>query len=366
MSEKYFEYILWVLLIAALLLPVLLWHGYTRLKFLQNLVRINVLKFQQKNNQNLLFSTMILNKCARLLFFNRSSKARSALNMLACGRPDKAIVFLQNTNPQAALLLQAHFDTNAAYKNNKQHKIIKITDNKFGVYLPIMAHLCNDRSAMLSAVSRLNTVAKSYNRPVKAYYDAISAYAYLQEGDMLSASQQASAALKFFQKRKFAVETASCHLILAQIYRISCINDVAQTMIESAIKIYETQNVPLFEARAIAAKGMLMVFENRYDEAEDMYDKVMAMPITAQLQADIYNQQTLLYLAKKNTAKAQYYADMALNAQKRLKNRFGTAFALQLSAHVAFLQNKNRKASDMASQASDLYTKQKNCQVKII
>ena len=63
------------------------------------------------------------------------------------------------------------------------------------------------------------------------------AISYLQEGDMLSASEQASLALKLFKHQHFLFEEAQTYLLLAEIYRISCVNDIAQTMIESALKI---------------------------------------------------------------------------------------------------------------------------------
>jgi len=360
MSEKYFEWTIYFLLICAILLPVLIWRLHMRLHFLQNLVRIGILKRQQKSNFNLLFSADILNKSVRILFFRTAAEAKHALRALTGGNTAPAVAFLQKKQPALALLLLAHTDINEAYKQSKRRHIPQITDRKYGVYIPLLAHLVHDRHTMLAAVEKITPQLAKYDRTAQAYFKAVAAYAYLHEGDMLSASQNASAALKFFQKKQFAAETAACHLILAEIYRISCVNDVAQTMIESALKIYQTQNTPLFLAKAHTIKGMLMVFENRFEEAEAEYQKALQLPLTPQLHADISNQLALLKLAQDDTATAANYVRQALDMQKRMKNPYGTAFSLQLSAHIHFQKKQHRLTVKTASEACNLYLKQKN------
>lgn len=359
MSEKYFEYLLF-LLIGASILSMLIWRWYIRLRFLQNIVRINILKRQQKSNQNLFFSTAILNRCTVILYLNRKQISRRALRALVGGNTEPAVDFLQTKFPQLAALLFAHSDTISAYRQIKKHKIISPSDRKYGVFIPILAYLTNDRRTLLSAVGKFNLRSKHHNALTTAYYNAVSSHVYLYEGDMLSASQNASAALKFFQKRRYAIETAACHLILAQIYRISCVNDIAFTMIESAIKIYQTQKTPLFLARAVTAKGMLMVFENRYEEAAEEYDKALKLPITQQLYADILNQKVLLFLAQNNLKTAQKLIAEAADIQHKLKNPYGNALSLQLSAHVQFQKKQYRKAAETAQKAFNLYAKHNN------
>ncbi len=360
MSEKYFEWVISFLLVCVILLPALIWRLHIRLRFLQNLVRINILKRQQQSNQNLLFSADILNKSVRVLFFSAEAKAHASLRALIGGNTAPAVAYLQIKHPALSLLLHAHSDINEASKQIKRRHIPQITDRKYGVYIPLTAHLVHDRRTLLSAVEKINPLLSQYDRTAQAYFKAIAAYAYLHEGDMLSASQNASAALKFFQKKQFAMETAACHLILAEIYRISCVNDIAQTMIDSALKIYQTQNAPLFLAKARTAKGMLMVFENRFEEADDEYRKALQLPVTTQLHADILNQLALLKLAQNNPAAATDYIKQALEMQKQLKNQYGTAFSLQLFAHIHFQKKQHRLTVTAAEEACNLYLKQKN------
>lgn len=360
MSEKIFEYTLWFLAALLLMLPALIWRWHLRLRFLQNLVRINVLKRQQKSNHNLFFSTLILNSGTKLLYISRKREAETALRALIAGDTLPAAEFLLSKDEFMALLLQAHNDTATVFRRINRRKKIWLNNRKYGVFFPILAQAAGERSAMLAAVNKTALTVKQLDKEQAAYHNAVSAYAYLHEGDMLSASQNASAALKFFQKKQYAVETATCHLLLAQIYRISCVNDVAQTMIESAIAIYKTQKTPLFLARAVVAKGMLMVFENRLDEADELYQRALDMPITLQLKADIYNQTALLRLAQKKIKEAATFADKALLLQQKSKNKYGTAFALQLKAHAAFAAGKYRKTVEAAQQALPMYKKQDN------
>lgn len=360
MSEKYFEYILWILSAVLLILPALIWRWHLRLRFLQNLVRINVLKRQQKSNHNLFFSTYILNKCTRLLYFSRGTEAQTAIRALVAGDTTPAAVYWQTKDSFLSYLLQAHNDTDAVFRQIAKQGKIWLDNYEYGVFFPILAHTVAKRAIMIKAVNKSAQLPKFRNATVSAYHQAVAAYAYLHEGDMLSASQNASAALKFFQKKQYAVETATCHLLLAQIYRISCVNDVAQTMIESAIAIYKTQKAPLFSARAVVAKGMLMVFENRLNEADELYQQALNMPITPQLEADIYNQTALLRLAQKNIKEAAIFADKALLLQQKLKNKYGTAFALQLTALAAFAAGRHRKTAETAQRALQMYKKQDN------
>ncbi|MBR6355776.1 MAG: tetratricopeptide repeat protein [Alphaproteobacteria bacterium] len=358
MSEKYFAYFI-IATMALMCLPLFVWRWRARLRYLQNLARINILKRQQKINNPVFFSTAVINQCVRYLYLKNFTAAKSALAALAGGRTEKAVELLMPQNPFLALLLKAHISTAEAYRQIKRQKKQWLLDRQYAVYLPILAQLTYDRQTALSAVTALDKSARR-NKETNAYYNYIAAYMYLHEGDMLSGSQAASAALKYFQKKQYAAETAACHLALAEIYRISCVNDIAETMIDSAVKIYQTQKTPLFEAKAVVAKGMLMVFENRLQEAHELYAKALQMPITEQLRADIYNQTALLCLAQNDIKAAQKHITTAQKMQQALKNPHGTAFSLQLAAHIAFCRKQHNKTVELADKAAALYAKQHN------
>lgn len=358
MSEKYFIYFM-VAAVALMFLPLLIWRWQARLHYLQNLARINILKRQQKVNGATFFSTAVISQSVRCLYLKRNPTAKSALAALAGGRTEQAVTQIMPQNPFLAALLKAHTSLNEAYRQIKRQKKQWLSNLQYGVYLPILAQLTYDRQTALTAVAALDKSARR-NKETSAYYNYIASYMYLHEGEMLSASQTASAALKYFQKKQYAMETAACHLALAEIYRISCVNDIAETMVDSAVRIYQIQKTPLFEAKAVVAKGMLMVFENRFSEAHDCYEKALKMPITEQLRADIYNQIALLCLAQGNIITAQKHISAALKMQQSLKNPHGTALSFQLAAHIAFCRKQHNKTVKLAEQAAAMYDKQHN------
>lgn len=357
MTAKYFIYFIIILLFALIFLCVSAWRWHARLRYLQNLTRINLLKRQQKMNHSTFFATAVVNQCVRLLYLSRST---SALKSLVAGHTERATELLMSKNYYLAVLLMAHTSPAKAYKQIKQQKKQWLAQPQYSVFLPLLAQLLYDRRTAFAAVTALSPSFAHKNTTTAAYYRYVAAHSYLYEGDMLSASQTASAALKFFQKKQYAAETASCHLLLAEIYRISCVNDIAETMIDSAIHIYQIHKTPLFTAKAIVAKGMLLVFENRFAEARTLYEKALNMPITRQLLADTYNQIALLCLAENNFAAAHKNITSALLLQQNLQNKHSMALSLQLAAHIAFGRKHHIKTVKLAQDAAQLYEKQHN------
>ncbi|MBP5215555.1 MAG: tetratricopeptide repeat protein, partial [Alphaproteobacteria bacterium] len=324
-----------------------------RLKFLQKLVRLNTLKRQQKSEIPVLFSSEILKQACRILFRKHGLESRAALLFLVIGKPQKAATLLNILYPQISLLLLAHIDARAAYKKILKNKKLFTNSAKYGVYLPMMALLLYDFKTFSTALSKL--AAEKIKPNCRGYYNWLSGFAYLNEGDMLSASQKASEALKFFQRKKYAAEAAGCYLLLADIYRVSCVNDVAETMLNAALELYKQQKLPLATAQTIVLKGMLMLFENRPEEAADKYEQALKLPITGQLTADIYNQQALLLLAQNKAVKARKVAEKALLLQQKSENKYAEALSLQLLSQIVFKQEHYRLAVKYAETAEKIY-----------
>ena len=195
---------------------------------------------------------------------------------------------------------------------------------------------------------------------MKAYYFYISAFIYLQEADMMSASQNASKALEMFKKYGYFYEEAQCYLLMAEIYRVSCVHDIAQTMIESAIKIYEKMKLSYLHAQSMTVLGMLMLFENRFEEANDKFNIALDLCESSKINAEIYNQKALLNLAQKNNKEAEKNANRALVLHEKMKNYRGVAYSKQLLGHIYQNNRKYIKSSLFAQEASQLYLKQKN------
>lgn len=358
MTEKYFIYSALIFFAAAIILPMIFVRYFNRLKFLQKLVRINVLKRQQKAEIPVLFASEILQQSCEVLFKKHNFEAKTALLMLTIGKVQKAVSALYITHPQLSLLLWAHADALAAYKKMLKHKKLFSESPKYGVYFPLTALLLFDFKTAYTALAKIKP-QKIKSRTL-GYYNYLTASAYLSDGDMLSASQKASEALKIFKKQAYAAEAASCYVLMTDIYRLCCINDVAETMIDAAIDLYRQQKLPLFEARSLTIKGMLMLFENRYEEADCKYEQALNLPITKQLTADIFNQQALSHLAQNRLNKAEKYAKNALLMQTELHNPHGTSFSLQLLSQISFRQQHYRLTEKYADEALKIYTKKQN------
>ena len=358
MSEKYFEYSLFLICGLSTLIPLIWLYLNIKLKHLQKLTRIRVMKRQQKNQNALFLSSAILNKCCKKLFFVSDKKASHALSALVGGRTQKAAAYFKNTQPQLSLLLEAHQDTPSAYKKILRQKTLWLKNEEYCIYLPLLAYIMFDKKTMHSAIAKINPQKLSKNN--LAYYNYCAAFAYLYDGDMLSASQKASVSLEYFRKKKYSYEGAKCYLLLGEIYRLSCVNDVAQTMIEAAIKITHEQKTPQFSAQSIAALGMLMLFENRYEEAEDNFNKALQSAQTDNLCADIYNQKARLYIAKNKLNEASKEIIKALPIFINSKNRHGQAFSRQLSAQIYFNKKQYNRAVELANEAKDIYEKTNN------
>lgn len=358
MSMKYFEYILFLLPVVFFLLPLVIWRINNKLHFLQKLAILNILKRQQHFTSKVLFSTPIILESCRHLYFKFDKKSTQALQYLIVGKPEKAIAVLHETNILLSILLLAHINAKLAYGKLKKHKKQIINHPKYRVYYPILAHLLFDFTSFHNSVQSIS--GKGHSSLSYAYYNYISTYVYLTEGDMLSASQNASAALKYFEKHRYFAESAECYILLAEIYRISCINDIAHTMLDSALKIYKKQNLSFFIARTLTYKGMLMLFENQYDAAQEYYIKAISLTDNYQLISDINNQQAILYLSQNRLTQAMQQAKSALKIHTLLKNKHTEALSRQLLSQITMAKKQYPTAEKYALSAADLYLKQKN------
>ena len=362
MFEKYFEYGLLLFLFGILIMPYAVWRVHTKLRYLQKLARINVMKQQQTLPDKAFFSSDILNIAVKKLYFSKSKKAQKALARLIGGKVKSAAEYFYKKDLQLSLLLTAHDDTEHTYRQMKNlKKCIWIESQQYGIYFPILMHLMHDQKKFRSSYEKVQKKMKfRKSDSLDACNKYISSCVYLQEGDMLSASQNASAALKIFQKYHYSAEEAETYLLLAEIYRLSCVNDVAYSMLQSALKIYRTQKLRRCEAETIALIGRQFLFENRYEEALAKYDEALQIAPNDNLKADIYNQLALVFIAQDSLIKAAKYIKNALDIAMKKGNKHRIAFSRQLYGHIAFNRQNYILARRHFVAAADLYKKQQN------
>ena len=354
---KYFEYILPFICLGLALIPLAWWRLTVRLRYLQKICKINIMKRQQTLNEPIFFASLVIDDAVRQLYYGGAAK-KAALAALAAGRAQKAAAVLAASCPQLALLVAAHADAPRIYRTVKQQRRQWLSHKRYAVFLPVLAQCNYDYAALATQINALAAL----KLPVIArpYAALAAAYAYLQEADMLSASQSVQKALKAFQKQQYNTEEAWCYVATAEIYRLSCVNDIAATMLESALKIYQKQQNNRAIAETVAAQGMLMLFANRFAEAEECYRKALTLAPTLRLTADINNQIALLQIAQKQYRPAQTAVNKALTLHQRCHNRRGEAFSLQLLGQIAFDEAHYSKAARLSMQAAAIYQRQHN------
>lgn len=356
MLMKNFEYFIPIFFFAIVAVAILHFMLCMRYKYLIKLCKINLLRRQQKMYE-CFFLSVLPQKIIRIIKkMNRKPKS-PALAGLAVGRVDKAVSLLRGKKEAYSLFLLAHVNPRKAYAELKRKPKIWQEKTEYIIYFALLAEKFFDFDNVQKALRKIPH--RRLKGVLRAYYEKAAAGQYLREADMLSASQCASSALKYFQKHNMQQEEAEVYLLLAEIYRISCVNDVAQTMIESAIKIYKQQNLKLFTARATAVMGMLMLFENRYEEAEDKFSKALEICDNPQTTAEIINQTVLLYIACKNKKQLKT-AKLAHKLHNQHKNKRGEALSLQLLGQIYAGNEKWKSACGYVRKAQDIYAEQRN------
>ncbi len=208
----------------------------------------------------------------------------------------------------------------------------------------------------LSSISQ-NT---PYSTAKKFYWEA---YNYLQEGDLLSASENLSKAVKIFHKNAYFYEEAEAHLLMGTIYRICAVEDVSLFMFKTAQKIFNELNAKRKEAEVLGNLGMLMVLQSRFDEAFDFFKKAKDIYLFFKQslgEAEIINQEALTLLIQKNFSSAQKSAQKAFNMHKKINNIEGEAFSLELLGHMN-CETKNWNAVlNHSRKAQSFYIKTQN------
>ena len=359
MLTIFFEYTFVVFFMLLLFLfPFLWWRMQQRLKYLQKLARLGVLNRQQRLENEHIYVSEIIDICVKKLYFSFSVQAKDGLSQLVGGRITKAAKLLALHNHVLAILLEAHNNATEAVKKLQKQNLQNKYENNLLLFCSLTAwQIFNSSQAQIwfEKVSRCKL--KIIER---AYYDYAEAHICVLKGDMAKATQNIQQALKTFRSRQYVAEEAACYIKLAEIYRLSCMCDAAYTMLTAASDIYLKLNAPLSLASAVATKGILMLFENRYEEAASFYEQAKIFAPTEKMRADIINQQALLnlHIGKLDVAKKQ--VKQTKNFYQKIGNKVGLAFSLQLEGQIDYEQKHYRKSITVLRQAANLYLKQRN------
>lgn len=190
---------------------------------------------------------------------------------------------------------------------------------------------------------------------IKACYKLLAAKSNIYQTDMLSASENASRALKIYQRLGYLYEEAECYATLAQIYRISGVFDVAFTMLKDAKKIYQKLKLFAKVAEAEAYFGLIEIGRENYSAATEYLESAKAICQKHKLiktEADICNWQGLTALLANNLTVA--YQQLSF-AYKNTASLYTRSFALELLARLYLKKKEYAKALSNADTALKLY-----------
>ena len=194
-------------------------------------------------------------------------------------------------------------------------------------------------------------------RNIKAQYWQLTALNDLFQTDMLSASTNISKALKTYQKLKYSYEEAECYLILAQIYRISGVFDVAFTMLKEAKKIFKDLKIQAKIAETEAYFGLTEIGRENYKTAEEYLNSAAKICIKNKLNAtlaDIKNWQGLTAFL---TQKHSIATDLFSQTLELTTNLPSLTFAAEMLARLS-LKNKDFNLATKYVEKALSYAKQ--------
>lgn len=312
----------------------------------------NILSKIESDRSSSYFNSAVLRQSLIFLYRKKNQKARWTMLNLVCGKTAPAEAYLKKHQLEFSALVFEAF-------NAPESAIKKLADLNYPE-AKIEQAVLQFSLGKLAVAERLidQTPDKELSTYSKARKRFCQGYLFLNDGDMLSASQCAAEAGKLFNKSKYYFEEAQCYLLSGTIYRLSGIEDVAKFMFDAAAKIFSSFGDDAGKADTLGNCGMLWVLQEKLVEAESDFGK--ALEINRRLnrriaEAGILNQLALTNLLDKKLDTAQKRLKESEKINRELNNHCGLAFCFELSAHVFHEQKNYTQASACAAEAQKLY-----------
>ena len=244
------------------------------------------------------FSSLIIAEVVKIALYNTNNKL---INLLIDENIPKAASLLIKYNPFYAILLKGFTNPNLAIK--KISALLKKNPNNstYAAWLALLYNVVGDKSKSQSSWD--NVKYKNLPLYLKAHHQAHIAHCALKNGDLDFASKLFYQAADLFHRSLAFYEEADIYLYLGTVYRVSFLDDIAETLFLSALKSFKSLNFDEGIAKSLANLGILMIGQERFDEANDYLNK--SLDITKKIKksiacAEIHNQLALSYLLQKN------------------------------------------------------------------
>lgn len=309
---------------------------------------------QQAFNGEIFFSERVLKSVVRFLIKEHNPSAKRALLYLCFGKTSPAENYLKKHNKifEAEILNAFQNLSNAIPVIEKE---VKKNPSRQEMTIELAAMYFCRGNLPKARLALENINPKKASRYVKAKYGYYQSFFNLANGDMLSASENCSRAIKLFNRERAYYEEAKACQQMGTVYRISCVEDVAQFMFDAALKLNEKLGNRAGCADVYGNLGMLMILQERFEEAAVYFEN--AEKINEEIRrnsalADIYNQQALMLLLQKEYKTAARKLSLV---SKTSSDKKSLAFGQELLAHVYYEQKSYKKAVKAAKKAEELY-----------
>ena len=345
-----FYIVIFISVIGLLFLPPLFWY---RLK--SDFFSKQALK-QLVSKKCVFFSSYVIQKAIKVSLKHRQNLV---LDYLLNNKIMAATRLIKPINEELSVLLKA-FDKPLQAISFFEKKLKKRHQNdEFSVWLALLLEATENPARATIAWDNIRLPHKLCPY-LRAHYFSHLAQIALKNGDLAFASRQFYKAVKLFNRSNAFYEEGETYLKLGTIYRISFIDDMAETLFLSALKIFTSLCFEKGIAKAYAYLGMLMTGEERFNEAEEYLNKSLQIYNTLKYElesAEILNQLALLFLLQKDYKKAQSFIKDAQKKHSLLKNQEGIAFSLDLLANCYWKQKDLANTIKFAAKAADIYEK---------
>lgn len=355
---KYF----YLLIIFLILLSVWQLMKFVLLKrFLRAYVLKKVLTYHSMSENGNVFSSYILIKLANLICYEIYCKKTYLINLLENNNYEHLINYIAKKNIELAYALAACLKIKAS--KSKLQKYIK-QNSKNTMALIVLAMIYANEFEFIKLRQVIGKLKKNkLKQSEKAIVYILEAKIDMFDTDMFSASQKIFKSIRFFKKKKWFYEEAEAYVLLGEIYRISAVYDVSQTMFDAAQEIYSAIKNSIKVSDVKTFKAILFIGEERFAEAKELLcesQKVFKQNMLSKRCAEVLNQRALIYALQKKYAMAIRFAQQALEIHQNIKNIRGQSFSYEIISLSEYNRKSYDKSYDYALLAMSLYAKSKN------
>lgn len=353
------KYLIYLLFFLMALFPVFFWMTSQKKlnkKFLRNIF-IQKLESAPPSYEHItLFSSSIIDLLIDFILKKPKKVQKQILSELEKNRYKTLIKKTRRADPILADLFQKLFTGKTQNAINKQNKAIPASFS-YCIFLE-SAHQYQKLDNVLKNIPNWKL-----NKKQRAFKEIFRARSLLTKTDLKKASQILMKSMKTLRKNALTDELAYAYFLLGEIYRITGTHDIARMMFEISSGIYKKLQHPYGQNFITSAKALNAVGQKNFDEANSLFQKALDAhkKNNDELhEAEILNQQALLFNLQNTPLKAEKAAQKALKKHKNLKNSAGMGFSYEQLAVSKYKSSEFLIAEKHALNAQKIYSKEKN------